>query len=159
MFGKQRSVNSVRHRCAQYFPVPPQAACRHATKCELPGEKFTQWNPMTERLEYLHIQQSMLDVFTRKWAIASTSKVVGKSRREHGEHENGEQKQGEQENGGQNKIGEQENGQRKIGEQENGQQKKGKQENGQGKPGEQDNGLHEKVEQACVTKWSGTCSV
>ena len=122
------------------------------------GEKFTQWNPMTERVEYLHIQQSMLDVFTRKWAMMSTSKVVGKSSREQGEQQNGEQKIGEQGNGEQ-KIGEKENGEHKIGEQENGQQKIDEQGNGQQKKGEQDHGLQKKGEQACVTKWHGTCSV
>ena len=122
MFGKQCSVNSVRHRCAQYVPVPLQAACRHAAKCEMLGDKFTQWNPLTERLEYLHIQQSMLDVFTRKWAMISTSKVVGKaSGQKQGEQENGKQKEGEQENGEQ-KEGEQENGKHKKDEQENDQE-------------------------------------
>ena len=112
------------------------------------GEKFTQWNPMTERVEYLHIQQSMLDVFTRKWATMSTSKVVGKSSREQDEQQHGEQK-----------IGEQETGQQKIGEQENGEHKVGKQETGQQKIDEQGNDQQKKGEQACVTRWHGTCSV
>ena len=113
------------------------------------GDKFTQWNPPTERLEYLHIQQSMLDVFTRKWAMISTSKVVGKA---------SGQKQGEQENGKQ-KEGEQENGEHKEGKQENGKHKKDEQEHGQLKKGEQESAEHKEDEQACVTKWNLTCSV
>jgi hypothetical protein len=86
------------------------------------GDKFT------ERLEYLHVQQSMVDVFTRKWAMLSTSKVVGKALGDQGD--------------GQQAKEEQENGQQKKEEQENGLQKEGKQENGV--QGEQGHGLQKK---------------
>jgi hypothetical protein len=90
------------------------------------GDKFTQWNPLTERLEYLHVEQSMVDVFTRKWAMLSTSKVVGKALGEGG-------------------AAKEEDGQQKKEELESGLQKKEKPENGL--QGEQGHGLQKKGEQ------------
>jgi len=95
------------------------------------GDRFIQWNGMTERLEYLHIQQSMLDVFTKKWAAQSTRTVVcmggGRAGQGNAVHTKGEQEEGQE------VEGEHEKGQQVQGEHEKGQQKQGEE-----KKGEQD---------------------
>jgi hypothetical protein len=117
--------------------VLSQAACRYAAKCQMLGDKWVQVNPMTERLEFLHIQQSMLDVFTKKWAMQSTRTVVcvggGRAGQGDAAHTKAEQEKGQ---GLEGELGEREKSDEKDQRLEVALEK-GKQEKSEEKKGEQ----------------------
>ena len=58
------------------YIVTPQAACRHVAKCRVLGAQFCNWNPMTERMEFLHLTATTRDVFAKSWALISEKKLM-----------------------------------------------------------------------------------
>ena len=64
------------HRHCMLYIVTPQAACRHVAKCRVLGAQFCNWNPMTERMEFLHLTATTRDVFAKSWAIISEKKLM-----------------------------------------------------------------------------------
>ena len=79
------------------YIVTPQAACRHVAKCRVLGAQFCNWNPMTERMEFLHLTATTRDVFAKSWAIISEKKLMQEGNGENMQQgKNGEDlKQGE----------------------------------------------------------------
>jgi hypothetical protein len=55
--------------------VSSQAALRYVAKCKLMGGDWVKWNSMTEREEFLHLEQSRSDQFTRSWELVSSRSV------------------------------------------------------------------------------------
>jgi hypothetical protein len=56
----------------------PQAAVRYVAKCRLMRGPWVQFNHMTEREEYLHIEQQHVDKFIKSWSLLSTRAVKDK---------------------------------------------------------------------------------
>ena len=97
------------HRHCMLYIVTPQAACRHVAKCRVLGAQFCNWNPMTERMEFLHLTATTRDVFAKSWALISEKKLMQEGNGENMQQgKNGEDlKQGEKgENMQQGKNGE-----------------------------------------------------
>lgn len=44
-----------------------EAALRHATKCVKMGGKWLSFNPLTERVEFLHVRKQYNELFRQKW--------------------------------------------------------------------------------------------
>ena len=57
---------------------PPQAAVRYVAKCRLMKGPWVQMNHMTEREEYLHIEQQHVDKFMKSWSLVSSRAVKDK---------------------------------------------------------------------------------
>ena len=64
----------------------PQAAVRYVAKCRLMRGPWVQVNHMTEREEYLHIEQQHVDKFIKSWSLVSSRAV--KEKGEEGETTN-----------------------------------------------------------------------
>jgi hypothetical protein len=58
--------------------VSSKAALRYVAKCKLMGGDWVKFNEMTEREEFLHLQQSRSDLFTRSWELVSSRQVQAK---------------------------------------------------------------------------------
>ena len=56
----------------------PQAAVRYVAKCRLMKGPWVQMNHMTEREEYLHIEQQHVDKFIKSWSLVSSRAVKDK---------------------------------------------------------------------------------
>ena len=56
----------------------PQAAVRYVAKCRLMKGPWVQMNHMTEREEYLHIEQQHVDKFMKSWSLFSSRAVKDK---------------------------------------------------------------------------------
>jgi hypothetical protein len=68
-------------RIITLIAIATEAALRYCTKARLLGGRFMQVNPMTERVEYLHLTSHTAEIFTKSWAKMSSRMVEESSKK------------------------------------------------------------------------------
>ena len=51
------------------YPLRLAAARKHALKCIQMGPPWISKNPMTERIEYMHMERSVTEIFSQAWSL------------------------------------------------------------------------------------------
>jgi hypothetical protein len=65
-------------RIITLIAIATEAALRYCTKARLLGGRFMQVNPMTERVEYLHLTSHTAEIFRKSWT-QMTSRMAEES--------------------------------------------------------------------------------